>query len=208
MRTYYDTEGFSAFKPQKDRADTKKLSKGPRNPQVRAAFCLPLLSFSGTKGLDTEVLNMNRSGWLSSRLCPSAQRELAGICRRVKRSHASLTGVESHVLRYALFATVLNPPPLDLVTRKCPRGGTKAVTAGPLVTREGAAMEVALRLLPSCYPEGTMHAFLEYGFGYADTIVHLLCRASLAEREEVFESVITRTAYDLRPSLAERFEKG
>lgn len=130
------------------------------------------------------------------------------LCRRVHRSNPELKGVESHVLRYTLFAAVLNPPHVGEVTRKCPRGGTTPVTAGPMRNREGEAMEVALRLLPACFPEGTMHAFIEHGLGYSDTIAHLLGKASKDEREAVFDAVITRTVYDIRPSVAERFEKG
>lgn len=69
-------------------------------------------------------------------------------------------------------------------------------------------MAVALRLLPSCFPEGTMHAFVEHGLTYSDTIAYLLGKATKEEREAVYEAVITRTVADLRPSLAERFEKG
>lgn len=151
---------------------------------------------------------MSRPHWLSSRLCPNAHRELTHLCRRIERANPDLTGVESHVLRYCLFATVLNPPHVDVVRRKCPRGGTVPVTAGPLRTREGDAMAVALRLLPACYPEGTMHAFIEHGLGYADTIAHLLGKAPKDEREAVFEAVLARTVYDIRPALAEKFGEG
>lgn len=69
-------------------------------------------------------------------------------------------------------------------------------------------MAVALRLLPACYPEGTMHAFIEHGLGYADTIAHLLGKAPKDEREAVFEAVLARTVYDIRPALAEKFGEG
>jgi len=154
--------------------------------------------------------NAPPSQWLSARLCSLSYAKLQKVVRRVARLDPSLNGVQSHVLRYALMVTVLNPP-LAAALRdvKCARGNSAPVRAAPITGDEGAAFAYSLNLLSSCYPEGSVHQFVEHGLLHGeDLIVRLLTRATVAEQTAFFSDVLARTAYDLRPSLAARFDRG
>ena len=146
------------------------------------------------------------SAWLSTRLCPAAASRVAALTRRVERLSPALAGPQSHILRYALFVAVLSPPLPAALRERCPRGKSVSFRAAPLVGREGDAFAVALRILPSCFPEGTMHGFVEHGLQQGEEIVRLLCRADHTEREALFDRVVGASIYDLRPSLAARYD--
>jgi hypothetical protein len=154
--------------------------------------------------------NARPSQWLSARLCALSYAKLQKVVRRVARLDPSLNGVQSHVLRYALMVTVLNPPlAAALRDQKCARGNSAPVRAAPISGDEGAAFAYSLNLLSSCYPEGSAHQFVEHGLLHGeDLIVRLLTRATVEEQAAFFSDVLARTVYDLRPSLAARLSKG
>lgn len=149
-------------------------------------------------------------GWLSARLCPLGNQRFVALTRKVERRDPSLSGVGSLVLRHSLIFSLLRPP-LAAALRdfRCSRGASVAVRAAPLRDREGPAFSLALRLLSSCFPEGSVHRFVEHGLTTCeDNLFRLLTEATVAEREVLYGEALSRTAYDLRPSLAEMFERG
>ena len=154
------------------------------------------------------MLHSPPSEWLSTRLCPEATRHLNTLTRRVARLSPDLTGAQSHVLRYALFMAVVHPPIPAALRERCPRGKSESFRAGPLSNREGDALSVALRLMPASFPEGTMHGYVEHGLRYGEEIVRLLCRAEHTERDALFDQVIGTSIYTLRPTLAEKYDRG
>lgn len=148
--------------------------------------------------------------WLSARLCPFAHGRLTDLSKRVARRDQSLTGVTSLVLRHSLLFAVLRPP-LAAALRdfKCPRGESLPVRAAPRRDREGPAFSYALHILPSCFPEGSVHRFVEHGLvTSSDDILRLLTEGFVEECTALYAEVLSRTAYDLRPSLAARFDRG
>lgn len=144
---------------------------------------------------------------VAARLCSPAAARLALLVRRIKKSAPEMWGVESRILRLALCESVLHPPlAAALRDYPCPRGGGVAAMARipSLDTREGVATLHALRQMNACFPEGSVHRFIEHGMTQEEHIVFLLRHASPDEREDFFERVIARSVYDIRPALAKQ----